>query len=80
MVDQFINLKRDKRMNKPDYSDKKALVEYYSKKYTSNFSFAQFLSERLDYFSDRFVSEHIEFFDLLWEKFKERIKKGQNEK
>ena len=60
-------------MTKPDYTDKQALVEYESNKRPDNFDFVQFLSERLDYFSDRFGEEHLEYFDLLWKKCKERI-------
>jgi len=63
-------------MAKPDYSDKKALVEYYSNMYPDDFSFVQFMSERLDYFSDRFTKDHVEFFDLLWEKCKGRLRNG----
>ena len=60
-------------LSKPDYSDKKALVQYYLDKYDDNFDLVQFASERLDYFSDRFGREHIEFFDMLWEAIKKRL-------
>ena len=61
-------------MTKPDYSNKEKLIEYYSNLYKDDYSFVQFMSERLDYFSDRFTKEHIEFFDLLWKKCKERLR------
>ena len=60
-------------MTKPDYSNKPALVKYYSEFYPDNVDFAEFLAERMEYFSDRFGDEHIEFFDMLWVEMKKRL-------
>lgn len=65
-------------MDKPDYSNKQALVEYYSKKYPDDYDFVQYLSERLDYFSDRFSEEHEEYFDMLWKECIKRLQLRRN--
>ena len=62
-------------MDRPDYSNKKELVKFHSKLYDDNFDFVMYLSERLEYFSDRFGEEHEEYFDLLWKECKKRLKK-----
>jgi len=36
-----------------------------------------YLSERLEYFSDRFGEEHEEYFDLLWKEMKKRLKNNR---
>lgn len=62
-------------MKKLDYSDKTALVKQKSKERPDNYDFAMYLAERLEYFSDRFSNEHVEYFDLLWKEMKSRLKK-----
>lgn len=56
-----------------DYSQMDKLVEQKSKEYKSNYDFAMYLSERMEYFSDRFGKEHQQYFDLLWKELKKRL-------
>lgn len=60
---------------KPDYSNMPKLIEWYSKQNKDNFDFSMLLSERMEYFSDRWGKEHIKCFDLLWKELKKRLKK-----
>jgi hypothetical protein len=56
-----------------DYSNKKQLVKEKSMATPDDYDFAMYLSERLEYFSDRFGEEHIQYFDLLWSELKRRL-------